>query len=101
MTRTRALCLLLSSAIAVSAAGCASTNSRQVGITKNQELVSGCQNLGDVSIGQSVASTEIDAELAQAGEKKGADYVVVASDGARTGTAYRCTTPSASAPAAR
>ena len=36
--------------------------------------------------------------LAQAGERKGADYVVVASDGARTGTAFRCASPSVTSP---
>ncbi len=102
MNKPRALSLLLACAIAASAAGCATTATRrQVGVTKNPELVSGCQSLGEVSIGPSVGADEIDAALAHAGEKKDADYVVVAADGARTGTAYRCVGPSVAAPAAR
>ncbi len=97
MTNIRIRSLLFSAAVAAATWGCA-TAARPVGVTKNQELVSGCQNLGDVSIGGRVASDEVNYALQQAGEKKGADYVVIASDGARTGTAFRCATPSVTAP---
>jgi hypothetical protein len=98
MTNTRTLSLLATAALAAASLHCASAPARQVGVTRNQELVSGCQSLGEVEVGARVASDEINSALAQAGERKGADYVVVASDGARTGTAYRCASPSMTSP---
>jgi hypothetical protein len=97
MTHTRTISLLLSAAVASASVRCA-TSTRQVGITKNPELVANCQSVGEVGIGPRVAPDEIDHALAQEGRKKGADYVVVHEDGARTGTAYRCGTPTVSAP---
>jgi hypothetical protein len=97
MTNTRAISLLLSAAVASASLRCA-TSARQVGITKNPQLVANCQSVGEVNIGTRVAPDEIDHALANEGRKKDADYVVVHEDGARTGTAYRCANPTISAP---
>jgi hypothetical protein len=65
-----------------------------VGVTKSANLVEGCAKIGDVSVSAKTLESEVVADLAAEARRKGANYVLVSSDGARSGTAYRCTTPS-------
>ncbi len=64
-----------------------------VGVTASESIVSGCEKVGDVAASPSTAPNEVNAALSDAARAKGANYVLVASDGARTGTAYRCSMP--------
>lgn len=71
--------------------------SSTVGITKSEAMVAGCSKLGEVTVEKKVPEGDVNDALAAQARKQNANYVVVASDGARTGVAYRCTTPSAAA----
>lgn len=65
-----------------------------VGVTASESLVSGCEKVGEVAVGPATPPSEIDSALSDAARARGANYVLVAADGARTGTAYRCSMPS-------
>jgi hypothetical protein len=77
------------------AAACAS--STNVGITKSDAVVAGCSKLGEVSVDKRVPESDVNDALAAEARKQNGNYVVIGSDGARTGVAYRCATPSAAA----
>jgi hypothetical protein len=68
-------------------------SSGSVGVTTSESLVAGCQKVGDVAISEKTAPGEIKAALSDAARKQGANYVLLSSDGARSGAAYRCQTP--------
>jgi hypothetical protein len=81
-------------------AACAQNAFTPVSITTSDQLVSSCQKVGTVTAKATTASPDVNGELTLAARKQNANYVLVASDGAREGTAYRCTTPSTGAAAA-
>jgi hypothetical protein len=81
----------------VAAAGCASMgSSQQVFITTSQSLVTNCQDLGEVAARSWTRDDDVLASLDHAARQKGANYVLLKADGARSGVAYRCAMPSAS-----
>ena len=96
-SRPRRFVPSLALAVAAVAFAVACTASAPVGITKSEALVAGCSKLGEVSVDKNVADGEVNAALVAQARKQNGNYVVIASDGARTGVAYRCTTPSAAA----
>ena len=63
-------------------------------VTNNESVVAGCEKVAEVSVGSLTPPRDVDYALAEAGRRHGANYVLVASEGARTGTAYRCAMPS-------
>lgn len=78
-------------------AACAQNAFTPVAITTSDQLVSSCEKVGTVTAKTSTTSPDVNEELTLAARKQNANYVLVASDGAREGTAYRCTTPGAAA----
>jgi hypothetical protein len=74
-----------------SAAAC--TQNTEVGVTTSESVVAGCQKVGDVAVKDSTPPHEVNPALSDAARAKGANYVLVAPGGARTGTAYRCEMP--------
>ena len=76
--------------------GCSLNAARQVGVTKEASLVAGCENLGEVSVSPSTRNEDVVLDLSQRARARGANYVLVAVDGAREGSAYRCGMPSSS-----
>src|SRR5713226_9362894 len=88
--------LAVASLMAV-AIGCSlNAASGQVGVTKEASLVAGCENLGEVSVSPSTRNEDVVLDLSQRARARGANYVLVAVDGAREGSAYRCGMPSSS-----
>lgn len=82
-------------ALAGITSACAS--SAPVGITKSEAMVAGCEKVGDVSVDKKVPVDQLNDALSAEARNKGANYVVVAEDGAHAGTAYRCTAPGVAA----
>jgi hypothetical protein len=76
--------------------GCSLNAARQVGVTKEASLVAGCENLGEVSVSPSTRNEDVVLDLSARARAKGANYVLVAADGAGEGSAYRCGMPSSS-----
>jgi hypothetical protein len=87
--------LAVAALIAV-AAGCSLNAVRQVGVTKDASLVAGCEDVGGVSVSASTRNEDVVLDLSAKARAKGANYVLVAADGAREGSAYRCGMPSSS-----
>jgi len=75
-------------------AGAACAPYKTVGVTASESLVSGCEKVGEVAASPATTPSEVNNALSDAARAKGANYVLVASEGARAGTAYRCQTPS-------
>jgi hypothetical protein len=89
MTRFLGRCLAVVSVVA--AAGCASMGTNdQVNITTDQSLVSGCQDLGEVSVNSWTRDNDVLPSLDIAARHKGANFVLLKADGSRSGVAYRC-----------
>ena len=83
---TRTLAALL-----LSAGAC--TPVADVGLTTNESIVANCQKLADVSASESLSPQAARVALSDAAREKGANYVLIANDTARTGTAYKCEMP--------
>jgi hypothetical protein len=79
------------------AAACSQNAFDPVRVTKSEAVVAGCQKVGDIAVNSKTPDNEVLEELSNAARSKGANYVVVAADGARSGSAYRCEMPSANA----
>jgi hypothetical protein len=71
----------------------ACASSQPVGVTKSSELVASCEKVGDVSADKYTKDDDVLRVLSENARSKGANYVLVAEDGARSGAAYRCATP--------
>ena len=88
--------LAVAALIAVGVGCSLNASSGQVGVTKEASLVAGCENLGEVSVAPSTRNEDIVLDLSARARAKGANYVLIAADGAREGSAYRCGMPSSS-----
>ena len=87
--------ILAAASLALGAAGCTQNSFEPVAVTKNPATVASCEKLGDIaarpgSFDESDATTQ----LTRTARSKGANTVLVASDNADKGTAYRCAAPS-------
>ncbi|MEP6800814.1 MAG: hypothetical protein ABJC07_02670 [Acidobacteriota bacterium] len=93
MIRTKALALS-ASLVMTAAVGCSQFHeSKPVSILRSSADVSSCHKVSEVDAGTRMAENEIVGELANQAREKGADTILLA-DGARTGSAYRCASPS-------
>jgi hypothetical protein len=64
-----------------------------VGLTTNESVVANCQKVGDVTASDSLSPEAARVALSDAARSKGGNYVLMANDAARTGTAYQCGMP--------
>ncbi|HEY7112031.1 MAG TPA: hypothetical protein VIA45_03780 [Thermoanaerobaculia bacterium] len=64
-----------------------------VGLTTNDSVVANCQKVADVSASNSLSPQDARVALSDAARAKGGNYVLMANDTARAGTAYRCEMP--------
>ena len=81
------------------AAACSQNAFEPVRVTTTEAVVSGCQKIGDIAVNTATPEPEVIDQLSNEARSKGANYVLVAKDGARSGVAYRCEMPSATASA--
>jgi len=80
--------------VTVLALGTAACADQQVSITTTDSLVSGCQKVGDVAVNPNVPGDQVNDEMTNQAHSKGANWILVQSQGARSGAAYRCSAPS-------
>jgi hypothetical protein len=78
-------------------AGCAAQGFTPIAVTKDPATVASCQKLDDVSAPSNVSDEEASKALLEKANTKGANYLLVASDDARVGVAYRCSMPATNA----
>ncbi len=88
---------LASAALLLASARCAINASDSVSITKNSEAISSCSRVAQVDVPSGIPDNGRNFALAEAAHRGGANTVLVTSDEARTGVAYRCGSPSLAA----
>jgi len=88
---------LLAAACCLAGAACTVNANRPVELTHDAALVAGCQKVEEVSVDPKFPQDQIDQELTDQARRKGANYVLIASEGSRSGTAYQCAMPGAGA----
>jgi hypothetical protein len=87
--------ILAAASLAVGAAGCSQNAFESVAVTKSPAAVASCEKVGDISAkAGSFDETDAATQLTRAARSKGANTILVASDDADKGTAYRCSMPS-------
>ena len=96
MTRSKLSIVAASIALAGSVACSQFNGGAPIRVVRNASDAASCQKVADVSAPKSVSENDAVSDVADQARKKGADTVVIA-QGERTGTAYRCATPSATA----
>ena len=97
MKRILSLGLLATGAAALFASGCASNGFAPIAVTKSETAVASCQAIGEVKASSLTPDYDIQRDLTEAVRNRGGNTLLVASDDARTGTAYQCSTPAAAA----
>ena len=84
--------------------GCVSSGFEPIAVTRDQAVVSSCQNLGDVSVPASKTYDDSVKALTEVAHTKGANYLLITSaeptspptDDGLKGVAYRCSAPATS-----
>ena len=90
--------ILAAASLAAGAAGCSQNAFESVSVTKSAAAVASCEKVGDISAkAGSFDETDAITQLTRAARSKGANTVLLASDNADKGTAYRCSMPSVAA----
>lgn len=90
---------LLATASLVLAAACAQSGFQAVAVTKNAATVASCQAKGEVHANDLTPDYDIQRDLTEAVRNRGGNTLLITADGARSGTAYQCSMPEATAQA--
>jgi hypothetical protein len=90
--------LLATASLALTAA-CAQNGFQSVAVTKNASTVASCQSVGEVHANDLTPDYDIQRDLTEAVRNKGGNTLLISADGARSGTAYQCSMPEATAQA--
>ncbi|HTY42268.1 MAG TPA: hypothetical protein VMH79_10380 [Thermoanaerobaculia bacterium] len=82
-------------ALTLGAAACSSTSGFQsVAVTKNPSVVASCEKIAEVKAKPGAFDeSDIQTQLTRAAQNRGANTVLLASDDANKGTAYKCSMP--------
>ena len=90
--------ILAAASLAVGAAGCSQNSFESVALTTSPAVVASCEKLGEIAArAGSFDDSDATTQLTRAARSKGANTVLIASNDAEKGTAYRCATPSIAA----
>lgn len=89
---------LLGTVAVVFGGACASNGFESVAIARDASVVASCQKVDEVKVGdvkadEKLSDMEAERMLVQQARSKGANYVLIASEAAREGEAYRCNMP--------
>lgn len=89
--------LLATASLGLLAAGCAQNGFQAIAVTKNAATVASCQSMGEVKASSLTPDYDVQRDLTEGARKKGANTLLLPADNARTGTAYQCSMPEATA----
>jgi hypothetical protein len=89
--------LLATATLALLASGCAQNGFAPVAVTTNASSVASCQAKGEVKASSLTPDYDVQRDLTEAVRNKGANTLLMSADKARTGTAYQCSMPEATA----
>jgi hypothetical protein len=95
---------LMAAALTMVVGACAQNGFQPIAVTKDPAVVASCQKIDDLKIedvkaDEKLSDVEAQQHLTIMARDKGANYLLISSDNARQGTAYRCSMPPAGAPA--
>ena len=80
------------------AAACSQNGFAPVALTKDPSVVASCEKIADIKAKPGVFDdSDIQTQLQRAAQSRGANTVLLASDNAAEGTAYRCSMPALTA----
>lgn len=87
--------ILAAASVLVGASACSQNSFEPVAVTKSASAVAGCEKVADITAkAGSFDESDAQTQLTRAAQAKGANTVLLASDNAEKGTAYRCSMPS-------
>jgi hypothetical protein len=90
--------ILAAASLALGAAACSQNGFTSVAMTKDPSVVASCEKVADIKAKPGVFDdTDIETQLQRAAQSHGANTVLLASDDASKGTAYKCSMPSLAA----
>jgi len=93
--RTISLGILAAASLAIGASACSQNSFESVAVTKSPSAVAGCEKVADISASAGrFDESDAQTQLTRAAQAKGANTVLLTSDAADKGTAYRCSMPS-------
>ena len=85
----------LAAAALFGAAACASDGFAPVAVTTSPSVVASCEKIADITVAAGrFDDTDVQTQMTRETRSKGGNTVLVASQEATTGTAYRCASPS-------
>ena len=87
---------LFAAASVAAAAGCSQNAFQPIAVTRNASVVASCEKVADLSVAPGrFDNSDAALQLQREAREKGANTLLVASEDAKNGTAYRCAMPSA------
>jgi hypothetical protein len=85
----------LAAAALVGAAACSQNGFAPVAVTTSPSVVASCEKIADVTVAAGrFDGTDVQTQMTREVRTRGGNTVLVASENATTGTAYRCAMPS-------
>ena len=89
-------------ALALGVVSCASSGWDPVAVTRDSSVVASCTKIDDLKVqdvkaDEKLSTVEAERMLVEKARSKGANYVLIASEDGRQGSAYRCTMAPAAA----
>ena len=91
--------LLATASLGLMTAACAQNGFQAVAVTKSATAVASCQSVGEVHANDLTPDYDIQRDLTEAVRNRGGNTLLITADGARSGTAYQCSMPEATAQA--
>jgi hypothetical protein len=89
---------LAAASLALGAAACSQHAFEPVSVTTSAAAVASCEKVGDIAATKSnFDNADAETQMVRETRDKGANTLLVASDGASSGTAYRCSMPAVAA----
>jgi len=96
--KTRSMGILAAAFLATGAVACSSNGFNSIAMTKDPSVVASCEKIADVKAKPGAFDdSDVERQLQRAAANRGANTILLASDNATRGTAYKCSMPSLAA----
>lgn len=90
--------ILAAALVATGAVACSSNGFNSIAVTKDPSVVSSCEKIADVKARPgSFDDSDVQTQLQREASSHGANTLLLASDNANKGTAYKCSMPAMTA----
>jgi hypothetical protein len=84
---------ILAAVVTAGAVGCSQNGFEPIAVTQSASVVASCEKVADITIKPNGLETDNASLLQRKAREKGANTLLVASNDATSGTAYRCEMP--------